>query len=164
MTAPKTETGQVTPHELRVEDVLPQKPPMVLLDSILSHTVGATSCTVRIGPSAPFADADGAVPSWVALEYMAQCAAAHSGLCEREKGLPIRIGFLLGSRRIVFHAALFSSGQELEVSAHETWNDDELASFECAVRDRCGGALLAECQLVAYSPHRIEGIIERQLS
>ena len=145
-----------------VEDVLPHKPPMVLLDAVTSHTREATTCTVRIDDSAQFAGVDGDVPNWVAVEYMAQCAAAHSGLCEREKGLPIRIGFLLGLRRIVFHAARFAAGIELEVSVRDEWNDGELASFTCSVKDRADGRLLAECELSAYSPQRLQDMTERR--
>ena len=79
-----------------LDDVLPQKPPMVLLDAIVAHDADSTTCSVRIDSASFFASTDGSVPSWVALEFMAQCAAAHSGICERDKGNPIRLGFLLG--------------------------------------------------------------------
>jgi hypothetical protein len=38
--------------------------------------------------SAFFAKADGSVPAFVSLEYMAQCAAAHAGLVSRSGGEP----------------------------------------------------------------------------
>jgi predicted hotdog family 3-hydroxylacyl-ACP dehydratase len=143
-------------------DVLPQKPPMVLLDSIVSHDGKATVCSVLPGPRAPFADADGAVPAHVALEYMAQCAAAHSGIVEREKGRAIRLGFLLGSRRATFHVPRFPPGRELRVTARVAWDDGELASFECKVEDGASGALLAEGELSAYSPHDLQDLLARQ--
>jgi len=142
-------------------DVLPQKPPMVLLDSIVSHTSEETVCSVRIDPASKFASADGSIPSWIALEYMAQCAAAHSGLEEREKGNPIRLGFLLGSRRLNFHVASFAAEANLQVSVRPAWNDGELASFSCSVRDE-HGAVLADCELSAYSPHDLQDLLARQ--
>ncbi len=142
-------------------DVLPQKPPMVLLDAIVSHTDDETVCSVRIDPASPFASTDGSIPSWLALEYMAQCAAAHSGVCDREKGNAIRLGFLLGSRRVTFHVPHFDAGVQLSVSAKSTWNDGELASFACSVSDD-RGATLAECELSAYSPHNIKNLLARQ--
>lgn len=154
--------GRPAEHRLpRLEDVLPHKPPMVLLDEVIAHTAEKTTCIVRIQRDGPFTAPDGTVPNWVAVEYMAQCAAAHAGLRGREAGAPVRIGFLLGSRRIVFHAARFELGQELEVSAHEAWTDGELASFTCEVRDRAGLRLLAECEISAYRPNSLEGLNER---
>ncbi len=146
-----------------VSDVLPQRPPMLLLQSILWHTPNATACRVDLEASRPFARAsDGAVPSWVALEYMAQCAAAHSGLREHSEGRPIRMGFLLGSRRATFHAPSFALDRELHVVARSTWSDSELASFACQVTDPSSGAVLAECELAAYSPHDLKDLLERQ--
>src|SRR5689334_9290282 len=142
-------------------DVLPQKPPMVLLDSIVSHTTEETVCSVRIGPASPFAEADGSIPSWISLEYMAQCAAAHSGLVERGKGKPIRLGFLLGSRKVTFHVSRFAAGAQLRVHARVVWDDGELASFACSVRDERGHDL-ADCELSAYSPHDIQDLLARQ--
>lgn len=143
-------------------DVLPQKPPMVLLDSIVDHGDKHTTCSVRIGPGAAFAGSDGSVQAHVALEYMAQCAAAHSGIKERDRGNPIRLGFLLGSRKATFHVFAFAPGQELLVNAQVVWDDGELASFECRVQDRASGLLLAECELSAYSPHDLKDLLERQ--
>ena len=147
-----------------LDDVLPQKPPMVLLDAIVAHEPDSTTCSVRIDPASYFAAADGSLPSWVALEFMAQCAAAHSGICELNKGNPIRLGFLLGSRRLALHVPTFFAGQELLVHAHVVWDDGELASFECNVRDQKSDATLADCELSAYSPHNIKDLLEKQRS
>lgn len=151
-------------ESIAVGDVLPHKPPMILLDRVLDHQSGETTCLVRVDCASPFAAADGTIRSWVALEYMGQCAAAHSGLLERGKGLPIRMGFLLGSRRTVFHVASFRDGMELEVRARTQWDDGELANFECTVRDRSDGRLLVEGELSAYSPRRLDDLVERQPS
>ena len=156
------EPEQDRPRMPRIAELIPHKPPMILLDDVLSHAMDATVCRVRIGPSSPFVRGDGTVPSWVALEYMAQCIAAHVGLRERDAGHPIRPGFLLGSRKVVLHAARFQPGQELAVSAREAWTDGELATLDCSVSDRASGTVLVECAIHAYSPRRIEDLLERQ--
>jgi len=135
-----------------VASVLPQSPPMVLLDEIVAHDADSTTCRVRIGFGVPFADDAGDVPSYVALEYMAQTAAAHSGLVSRARGEPIRVGYLLGSRRIELHVDHFRAGQELSVVAVQVWSDGVLGSFACEVRDAAGGGALVECVLNAMSP------------
>ena len=156
------EPEQDPPRMPRVAELIPHKPPMILLDDVLSHAADATVCRVRIGPTSPFVRGDGTVPSWVALEYLAQCTAAHAGLRERDGGRPIRVGFLLGSRKVLLHVARFHPGQELAVSARETWTDGELANFECSVSDGASGAVLVECAIVAYSPRRLADLVERK--
>lgn len=142
-----------------IAEVVPQKPPMVLLDEIVAHDEQATACVVRIQPTSPFADEEGAVPIAVALEYMAQCAAARSGLQLRARGEPVGIGLLLGSRKIRFHAPRLIAGQLLEVRVRDIWSDGELASFACEVGDAQSGQLLAECALNALRPQNLASIL-----
>ena len=127
-----------------VADVLPQAGRMVLLTGIVDHTDRRTTCIVEISPASTFAEADGGVPAWVALEYMAQCIAAHGGLRARAAGDPVTPGFLLGSRSIVLHTARFRAGQRLEVEAAHVWGEHDFFSFACAVRDAATGATLVE--------------------
>jgi predicted hotdog family 3-hydroxylacyl-ACP dehydratase len=127
-----------------VHDVLPHAGRMVLLTSIVDHTETRTTCTVDVEPGTAFSDADGGVPAWVALEYMAQCIAAHGGLRARAAGDPITIGFLLGSRSVTLHTPRFTPGQRLEVEAAHVWGEQDLFSFACTVRDAGTGATLVE--------------------
>ena len=80
-----------------IEALVPHKPPMLLLDRVLSYSTDYVSCEVEIRVDSPFVR-DGVVPAIVGLEYMAQCVAAFAGLSARHKGEAPRIGFLLGSR------------------------------------------------------------------
>jgi len=134
----------MTPSYPRVDDVLPQSGRMVLLTRIVAHTDRRTTCIVEISPASTFADADGAVPAWVGVEYMAQCVAAHGGLRARAAGDPVTPGFLLGSRSIALHADHFRPGQRLEVEAAHVWGEHDFFSFACAVRDAQTGATLVE--------------------
>jgi predicted hotdog family 3-hydroxylacyl-ACP dehydratase len=99
---------------------------------------------VDVEPGTAFSDADGGVPAWVALEYMAQCIGAHGGLRARAAGDPITIGFLLGSRSVTLHTARFTPGQRLEVEATHVWGEQDLFSFACTVRDATTGATLVD--------------------
>lgn len=142
-----------------IAEVVPQKPPMILLDEIVAHDAQATACAVRIQPTSAFADEDGSVPIAVALEYMAQCAAVRSGLQQRARGAPVGIGFLLGSRKIRFHAPRLLAGQVLEIRVRDIWSDGELASFACEVGDAESGRLLAECALNALRPQDLASML-----
>jgi predicted hotdog family 3-hydroxylacyl-ACP dehydratase len=135
-----------------IGELVPQSPPMILLEKVLAHDADETTCRVRIAIGNAFVDVEGHVGVQVALEFMAQTAAAHSGLQRRALGAGTRIGFLLGSRRIRFHTGRFHAGQLLDVRAREVWRDESLGSFDCSVRDATSGLLLAECILNAISP------------
>jgi predicted hotdog family 3-hydroxylacyl-ACP dehydratase len=89
---------------------------------------------VEISTTSAFYDGQG-VPAWVAVEYMAQCVAAHGGLRARAAGDPVTIGFLLGSRAVTLHTPGFRPGQELEVEAAHVWGEQDFFSFACTVRD-----------------------------
>jgi predicted hotdog family 3-hydroxylacyl-ACP dehydratase len=150
-----------------IEDVLPHAGRMVLLTRIAAHTERRTVCIAEISPTSLFADADGGVPAWVGLEYMAQCIAAHGGLRARATGDPVPVGVLLGSRSITLHTARFAPGQHLEVEAAHVWGEHDLFSFACAVRDAATGATLVEGTLavaraagadaLVHSPERSVG-------
>ena len=58
-----------------------------------------TQSTVCIGEDSMFFEPPHGVPGYVGLEYIAQTIAAHGGLRARAVGEPVRIGFLLGTRR-----------------------------------------------------------------
>ena len=127
-----------------VADLLPHAGRMVLLTRVLAHTKTQTTCAVEISPGSVFADADGGVPAWVALEYMAQCIAAHGGLRASAAGEPVAIGVLLGTRSVTLHTSRFHPGQRLEVEATHVWGEQEFFSFACTVRDARTRAMLVE--------------------
>ena len=133
-------------------DVLPHRPPMVYLDRVVSHDASRTVCRVEITESAPFLDENGLVPSWVGLEYMAQCVAAHAGLVAHACGEPVRLGLLIGARRVSFHTDALTPGHTILVTAVHTWGDHSLGSFACTMSDERSERLLAEGVLNVYSP------------
>jgi len=127
-----------------IGDVLPHAGRMVWLTRVLEHTERRTVCAAQVSSTSIFADADGGVPAWAALEYMAQCIAAHGGLRARATGDPIPRGFLLGSRSIALHTPRLQPEQRLEVEAAHVWGEHDFFSFACSVRDAATGATLVE--------------------
>jgi predicted hotdog family 3-hydroxylacyl-ACP dehydratase len=128
-----------------ITELLPQAGAMRLLERVLAHDGEQTRCAVR--PHVLFRSARGAVPAWIALEYMAQCAAADGSLRRRAGGLALEPALLVGSRRVTFRCAGFDPGQRLEVSARHAAGSRELLAFDCAVFDARGGEPLAEGRL-----------------
>jgi predicted hotdog family 3-hydroxylacyl-ACP dehydratase len=127
-----------------VAEVVPHSGAMVLLTRVDDHVEHQTTCLVEIGEDTCFRQPGGLVPAWVGLEYMAQCVAVHAGLRARANGEPVKIGLLLGSKRIDFRTAAFSPGQVLEVKARRLWGDKNLGSFACSVVDAGSGTPLVE--------------------
>jgi predicted hotdog family 3-hydroxylacyl-ACP dehydratase len=136
-----------------IAEIVPHTGNMILLERVLEHAGDATVCAVAIDAQTLFVQGDGAVGSWVGIEYMAQCVAAHAGLLARAMGKEPRVGYLVSSRRLRFHAPRFVPGQELRISAAQLWGGQQgMVSFQCKVEDVSSGALLVEGRLNCYLP------------
>jgi len=105
---------------------------MILLDGIENETEDSIVCSVTLHAGSPFAE-NGRVPVLVATEYMAQCVAAHAGLRAFRRCTPIRIGYLIGARRIDFSIPAFVVPETLIVRATRVWGDDSLGQYRCSV-------------------------------
>jgi predicted hotdog family 3-hydroxylacyl-ACP dehydratase len=137
------------PASSRILDLLPHRPPMVLLDELLDCEPGRARCRVRLRPDSPFME-DGRVRAVVALEYMGQTAAACAGFASRRDGRPPAPGLLLGTRELALAVSHFEAGDELVVEAEHLADGERISSFRCAVRR--GGARVAEAVLSVYLP------------
>ena len=137
-----------------LDAVLPQTGAMRLLSHVVSHTREQTVCAVDPSGSELFRDAAGGVPSWVALEYMAQCVCAHGMLLD---GLAApKPGLLVGAKRLVRHVDEFAPDESLLVFARILQRIGRLASLECELRS--GGELLAEATLSVFVPDSLPGV------
>jgi predicted hotdog family 3-hydroxylacyl-ACP dehydratase len=134
-------------------DLLPQADPMILLSGYRPPTEpGAVEAWVDISPASPFFDAaaDG-VPGCVALEYMAQTMALCVGFDRRRRGLPPKLGFVLGSRKLEITLPFFTSGARYGVRAACTYQDESFGSFDCSVFLPAGD-IVAAAQMTAFQP------------
>lgn len=135
-----------------VAELLPHSGPMVLLSDVIDHDAKSTSCTAEPESSELFRAADGRIPSWVGIEYMAQCIAVDGALRAREAGAELPIGLFLGSRKLRFKSSHFEPGRKLEITARHIAGDASLVAFQCEIRDRERHELLAEGRLSVYVP------------
>ncbi len=127
--------------------VLPHRPPMILIDELLSSSKDSLCARVRLREDSPFVE-DGRVSSLVAIEYMAQTIAALAGLRKRARGEEPRRGYLLGCRELKLPVDELRAGDELTVQVRETWTTEELGHFECSVTR--GDELVAAGVLSVY--------------
>ncbi|MDF2576904.1 MAG: hypothetical protein K0S74_388 [Chlamydiales bacterium] len=126
------------PIHNRVSDLLPHAPPMVLVDKLIEYREDFVHTTVTIRKDSVFYE-NGQVPSYVGLEYMAQTIGVWHGLSARRTNQSVKIGFLLGTRKLILEEPYFQLGDELHIFAEFKCMIDHMASFECCIniRDKC---------------------------
>jgi len=149
-----------------LEDLLPHRPPMTLIDEVESFDPEAKTLTakVTITPAQIFHfGAEEGVPNWVAIEYMAQASAALAGCHDRHVApdAPARPGLLLGTRRLELKLDRFETGRTYRVTATTAFWDQDAAAFDCLIRDDAG-EVVATATLNAYRPPDFEGFLKEQ--
>ena len=138
-------------NEITIAELLPHQAPMLLLDRLLDYQGMRVRCETRVGARhSLLLDEQGNLPAWVGLELMAQTIAAWAGMRGRERGEPVRIGMLLGSRQYQSQLASFAAGDLLVIEAHCLLEDGGMASFECRILR--GDEPCAEARLSTYLP------------
>jgi len=139
-----------------VEQVLPHRGQLLLLDSIDDYGPDWVTASVRIRSTSLLAEGRG-VPAWVGIEYMAQAAAAYGGIEQCQRGQLPGIGFLLGARRYTATVPWFETGCELQLRAQVVLRDSsDLAVFACEIHDNA--SCLAQAEIKAYRPQNPEGV------
>jgi len=132
-----------------IAELLPHRPPMILLDRVDDFATDTLTASVAITPSTLFCT-DGRVPSHIALEYMAQTCAAHAGTVALEKGKPVGIGFVLGTRDFVSMVTGYAIGDRLDITVTLVFNDAEMGVYDCRIV--VGDRLVAKARLSVYQP------------
>jgi predicted hotdog family 3-hydroxylacyl-ACP dehydratase len=120
--------------EIPVSEFVLHRPPMFLLDRLVSLDLESAICEWCVRQDNEFMVPDLGVPAYIGIEYMAQCMAVHSGACARLlDSLPPQ-GFLLGTRQYNCDVPYFILGSSYQVSCRMlVSNLDGLCSFECQI-------------------------------
>jgi predicted hotdog family 3-hydroxylacyl-ACP dehydratase len=144
-----------------IKTLVPHAGTMSLLDSLVAVDAETLSARVAIGPDTLFCT-DGAVGAWVGVEYMAQAVAAHAGYQARQRGEPVRVGFLLGTRRYACAVPVFAVGSVLTIRVQRALQGDNgLGAFECHIEDAASGAELASATITVFQPDNVEEFLQR---
>ena len=144
-----------------ITELLPHRPPMVLLDRVIDFDAVSLTASVTIARSSMFC-AGGSVPSHIALEYMAQACAAHAGTLALETGEAVRIGFLLGTRDFVCMVPGFSVGEQLDITATLIFDDARIGAYDCRIA--IGDRVVAKARLNVYQPEPTETALPESLT
>lgn len=134
-----------------IEELLPHRHPMLLLDRLLSGDDSGVTARASVSPAAWYAAAEGAMPAWIAIELMAQALAAHVGLRARAEGRPPRPGVLLGCRAYRSVVARIAAGTALRIEARVSFADEGgFAAYDCSVAGPDGE--IASATLKVFEP------------
>ena len=131
---------------------VPQQDAMCLLEALLA--VDDTSLSASVDPATnTLFHRDGAVPGWVALEWLAQGVAAWAGWQAARYGAPPAVGFLVGTRRFTSHRPAFPVERALRVQVTRDFvADNGLAHFAGRVLAADDDTVLAEGRLTIFQP------------
>ena len=119
-------------EHLSIKELLLHDAPMLLLDKAKYFADDYIHTVVNVSKKSPFFLREG-VPSYIALEYMAQSIAVWNGMLMRQQNALPKIGFLIGSRNLILKVANFKEDTLLDVYGKINYNDGFMASFDCWV-------------------------------
>ena len=144
----------------KILDVVPHQTPMLLLDTLESYSDNTLVSSLTIKEDSLFYEERG-VPAWVGLEYMGQTIAAYAGAKARKENKPVKIGFLVGSRRYESPISHFELGSKLLISVEEITNNTHgLHVFSCKITWK---DFVIQANLNVYMPENIEEFLEREI-
>lgn len=154
---PITDTASLLPHSGR----------MVLIDRITRYGDDFVEAGAQIKPDHILL-VGGILPYTAFIELMAQAVGAYAGLQARKNARSVRLGFLLGTRKLEIFAQSVPVGTHLLATAHMSIQDaGGMGVFDCELRwtdapETSSGTLpsdgiLARASLNVYSPeHPVE--------
>jgi predicted hotdog family 3-hydroxylacyl-ACP dehydratase len=133
---------------------------MLLLDRLIEATESRAVCEVTIQIDSPFCDG-AAVPGWVGIEYMAQTIGVLAGWRSLAKQLPVKVGFLVGTRHYQSHVPQFRVGDILRITIDEEMASDSGAISVCCTVHDAVGTLLAEASLLVFQPDDLDSFLQQ---
>ncbi|HHK5567804.1 TPA: hotdog family protein [Neisseria lactamica] len=154
---PITDTASLLPHSGR----------MVLIDRITRYGDDFVEAGAQVSPNHILL-LDDKLPYTAFIELMAQAVGAYAGIQARKNARPVRLGFLLGTRKLEIFAQSVPVGTHLLATAHMSIQDaGGMGVFDCELRwtdapETSSGTLpsdgiLARASLNVYSPeHPVE--------
>jgi predicted hotdog family 3-hydroxylacyl-ACP dehydratase len=123
---------------------------MCWLDAVADHGDDWLEAEATVRPTGVLGN-DAGVGAWAGVEYMAQAIAALAGLTAQAHGEPVKIGFLVGSRRYVSRWSWLPVGSRLRIRVALAYTGGNgLSVFDCGMR--CGAEEVAQAALMVFQP------------
>lgn len=141
-----------------VAELVPHAGDMILLDAVEAFDADSIDARLKVKPDGLFNLPDGSLPAWVGVEIMAQTVAAFAGCQARQAGLPVELGFLLGTRNFQCDVEQFPVGTALRIRALRSLQDDNgMGVFECHLD---GPGIHAEARLNVFRPPEVASYLQ----
>jgi predicted hotdog family 3-hydroxylacyl-ACP dehydratase len=118
-----------------VADLVPHELPTLVLEELVHWELGAATLRFTVREHGLLVH-DGRVDACAALEWMAQGAAACLGHEAFRGGEGVRVGMVVGCRKLLLRRDHFLVGEPLVVAVRRTRGSDFASTFEGEVRDR----------------------------
>jgi predicted hotdog family 3-hydroxylacyl-ACP dehydratase len=131
-----------------VASLIPHSGQMVLLDRVVEFDGNNLVAEMTVRKNGLFGN-EKEVPAWVGIEYMAQAVGAYAGIKSKLAGEPIKLGYLLGTRRFTSNVASFVAGTALTINVKVIIQDDKLGAFSCQI---LGDGIEVSANLTVYQP------------
>ena len=147
---------------LPMDRLLPHAAPMILIDDVLERDEACLKAGVTVRADSIFFEAGRGIPAHVAIEWMAQTCGAFVGAEALERGLPVRLGMLLGTREFRCDVPWFTQGEHLVVNVTLIFRDDEMGAFDCTVARVADDEILAKATLTLYQPADLAAVLAGQ--
>ncbi len=141
-----------------ISELVPHRASMLLIDRLLDDDDERVRVEATVRRDGLFVTDEG-LPAWVGIELMAQTVAAWAGLRSLQRNEPVKLGFLLGTRRYECALPHFPLGATLQIDAREELvSDNGLAVFVCSIT--CDGQVVVTAHLNAFRPPNIEDYLQ----
>lgn len=134
-------------------ELIPHSGNMVLLDSVLAFDENSVTVRTQVRHNELIPGNLVFVPAWFGIEYMAQTIGVYAGLHSKQANEPIKIGFLLGTRRYQSNVSQLLIGTQLTVHAEKIIHNNALGVFDCRIS---GEDVEIKANLNVYQPSRID--------
>jgi len=149
-------------NQYPIETVVPHDHPMILIDELLHYDNEKACCQLTIHQGSNFYNVKKqSVPSYVAIEYMAQSIAAFANANEKDQGGEVAIGFLVSSRKFKMFVSEFTLGEKLQVCVEQLYVEESgLSAFDCQVKR--DNDLLATAKINIFQPNDASTFLAEQ--
>ena len=149
-----------TPAEL-----LPHQEPMIFISDIRSFSIdkGFLLAHIHIQKTdVLYQESKKGVPSYSALEYMAQSIGCFVGLYDLEKDPHKKpgVGFVLGTRNLKIFRPVLELDKDYLIKVNALFCDNNLASFDCLMYNEETEEKMASAIINAYRPESIDSFMK----
>lgn len=142
-----------------ISTFVPHRAPMILIDELVIHQENSLETLTQITTASAYFDPKlQGVPNYVGIEYMAQSIAALAGVEALLRDDIVRVGFLLGTRKLAMQIEHFELGKAYRTRVERLYQEETgLAVFDCQIFEQ--HTLVAQANVNVFQPQDTQAYI-----